>query len=118
MGWELFVETTLTPNLILNHNLRNIARVVPRGSRNPAALLVAGDAADTAFDYYRRLRQLSPAPFSAFACYDGWALASASPERFLACTDGDIESRPIKGTRPRGATLLMINNNFITFEKA
>ena len=62
------------------------------------------DAADTAFDYYRRLRQLSPAPFSAFACYDGWALASASPERFLACTDGDIESRPIKGTRPRGAT--------------
>ncbi|MGB1118312.1 MAG: anthranilate synthase component I family protein [Parvibaculales bacterium] len=62
------------------------------------------DPADSAFAYYRRMRQFSPAPFSAFATYDNWSLASASPERFLHCAHGTLESRPIKGTRPRGAT--------------
>ena len=46
---SLLVETTLTPNLILSHNLRNIARVVPRGSGNPAALLVAGKRQECRF---------------------------------------------------------------------
>ena len=59
---------------------------------------------DTSFAYYQRLRRVSPAPFSAFAVYDGWSLASASPERFLHCSNGILESRPIKGTRPRGTT--------------
>jgi para-aminobenzoate synthetase component 1 len=62
------------------------------------------DLTDTGFGYYQRLRQLSPAPFSAFAVYENWSLASASPERFLKCAAGAIETRPIKGTRPRGAT--------------
>lgn len=60
--------------------------------------------ADTPLAYYRRLRRESPAPFSAFACFDGFTLASASPERFLQAAQGDIETRPIKGTEPRGAT--------------
>ena len=59
---------------------------------------------DSGFAYYQRLRRFSPAPFSAFAVYENWSLASASPERFLHCAQGAIESRPIKGTRPRGAT--------------
>ena len=62
------------------------------------------DPTDTGFGYYQRLRRFSPAPFSAFAVYDGWSLASASPERFLHCAHGILESRPIKGTRPRGTT--------------
>ena len=62
------------------------------------------DPADSGFGYYQRLRRFSPAPFSAFAVYENWSLASASPERFLHCAHGAIESRPIKGTRPRGAT--------------
>lgn len=60
------------------------------------------NATDTAFDYYRRLRRESPAPFAAFARFDGFALASASPERFLRAENGAIESRPIKGTEARG----------------
>ena len=62
------------------------------------------NAQDSGFQYYRRLRRLSPAPFAAYACFEGFQLASASPERFLSCADGLIETRPIKGTEPRGAT--------------
>ncbi|MCF8501126.1 MAG: aminodeoxychorismate synthase component I [Rhodospirillum sp.] len=55
---------------------------------------------------YKRLRRLSPAPFAAFLRVGrGQALLSASPERFLRLgSDGWVETRPIKGTRPRGAT--------------
>ena len=58
------------------------------------------------FMLYRRLRALSPAPFSAFlTAPDGTAIASASPERFLSLdTLGRAQTRPIKGTRPRGRT--------------
>ncbi|WP_439815846.1 anthranilate synthase component I family protein [Zavarzinia sp. CC-PAN008] len=58
----------------------------------------------TPLDLYLRLRTLSPAPFAALLqCGPGLAIASASPERFLRLTpDGAIETRPIKGTRPRG----------------
>ncbi|MGE4062383.1 MAG: aminodeoxychorismate synthase component I [Rhodospirillaceae bacterium] len=58
------------------------------------------------FEVYRTLRARSPAPFGAFLnAGAGLHLLSASPERFLACdVDGRVETRPIKGTRPRGAT--------------
>ena len=56
------------------------------------------------FMLYRRLRALSPAPFGAYLSVgEGAAIASASPERFMALTrDGHVTTRPIKGTRPRG----------------
>ena len=57
------------------------------------------------FTLYRRLRELSPAPFAAFLKYGDSALLSASPEQFLKVTpEGLVETRPIKGTRRRGAT--------------
>lgn len=59
----------------------------------------------TPFDLYRRLRALSPAPFAACLSFDGTHVLSASPERFLQVSaDGHVETRPIKGTRPRGQT--------------
>ena len=52
---------------------------------------------------YRRLREVNPAPFAAYLEFDGVAIASASPERFLQVdTAGHVETRPIKGTTPRG----------------
>jgi para-aminobenzoate synthetase component 1 len=56
------------------------------------------------FDLYRRLRERSPAPFAAFLNFgDGLGIMSMSPERFLqADASGAVETRPIKGTRPRG----------------
>ena len=60
-------------------------------------------ADSSAFDLYRLLRQRTPAPFAAFLNAGDVAIMSASPERFLSLSaDGAIETRPIKGTRPRG----------------
>lgn len=54
---------------------------------------------------YRRLRRANPAPFGALLRLGGLSVLSTSPERFLSITaDRRVESRPIKGTRPRGAT--------------
>ncbi len=54
------------------------------------------------YGFYRRLREVNPAPFSAFLEMGEFAIASSSPERFLKMANGKIEARPIKGTRPRG----------------
>ena len=58
------------------------------------------------FTLYRRLRELTPAPFAAYlALADDMAIASASPERFLSLDgQGRVATRPIKGTRTRGLT--------------
>jgi para-aminobenzoate synthetase component 1 len=56
----------------------------------------------TPFTLYRRLRQLNPAPFAAYLEFGEVVIASSSPERFLSVRDGRVETRPIKGTRPRG----------------
>jgi para-aminobenzoate synthetase component I len=50
---------------------------------------------------YRRLRQRNPAPFAGYLDMGEFVLASASPERFLRVDKGEVEARPIKGTRPR-----------------
>jgi para-aminobenzoate synthetase component 1 len=55
---------------------------------------------------YRRLRRTNPAPFAAFLDYGEGIIASASPERFVRYDPAgrQVETRPIKGTRPRGET--------------
>ncbi|MFI2428220.1 aminodeoxychorismate synthase component I [Streptomyces sp. NPDC018955] len=64
--------------------------------------------ADTDLDpwqAYRCLRRVSRAPFAAFLHFGPMAVLSTSPERFLRIDrHGVMESKPIKGTRPRGAT--------------
>jgi para-aminobenzoate synthetase component I len=59
---------------------------------------------ESPFDLYRRLRRRNPAPFAAYLDYGDLAILSASPERFLRLDQERrlIETRPIKGTRPRG----------------
>jgi para-aminobenzoate synthetase component 1 len=62
------------------------------------------DALELAPGLYETLAQVSPAPFAAYLGLGDHALLSASPERFLELRGGRVETRPIKGTRPRGAT--------------
>jgi len=54
------------------------------------------------WDAYRRLRQISPAAHGACLLLPEAAILSISPERFLQLRHGRVETRPIKGTRPRG----------------
>lgn len=55
-------------------------------------------------ELYARLRQTNPAPFAGYFDLGTQAIISASPERFMRVQDGAVETRPIKGTRPRGQT--------------
>ena len=56
------------------------------------------------YELYRRLRQINPAPFANYFNFDGVSIVGASPERFLKVRGDRVETRPIKGTRPRGKT--------------
>ena len=53
---------------------------------------------------YERLRAASPVSYGAYLNLGDVKVLSASPERFLRLDGGRVETRPIKGTRPRGAT--------------
>ncbi|MCC6075510.1 aminodeoxychorismate synthase component I [Pseudomonas sp. GCM10022188] len=53
---------------------------------------------------YQTLRTACPTPFAGYLAVDGGAILSLSPERFIRVHGGQVETRPIKGTRPRGAT--------------
>ena len=58
----------------------------------------------SSYELYRDLRNISPAPFGAYLNFEDFNILSNSPERFIKCIDRKIETRPIKGTRPRGKT--------------
>jgi len=53
---------------------------------------------------YRRLMEINPSPFSAFADFGSFQIVSASPERLIRVRGDRAETRPIAGTRPKGAT--------------
>ena len=54
------------------------------------------------YDLYQKLRSINPAPFAAYLNCDEVTVLSASPERFLKLDGDRVETRPMKGTRPRG----------------
>ena len=59
-------------------------------------------ASGDALDAYLTLRKISPAPYSAFLNLPQVQILSTSPERFLSLYNKEVETKPIKGTRPRG----------------
>jgi para-aminobenzoate synthetase component 1 len=54
------------------------------------------------YELYKRLRTVNAAPFASYLNFPGVTIVSASPERFLKVQSDLVETRPIKGTRPRG----------------
>jgi para-aminobenzoate synthetase component 1 len=59
------------------------------------------EADGDAWHAYRRLRAINPAPFAAYLDLPDGKVICSSPERFLRLNDGRVETKPIKGTRPR-----------------
>lgn len=54
------------------------------------------------FSIYEKIRSINPAPFGAYLDLGEVKIISSSPERFLKIENKSVETRPIKGTRPRG----------------
>lgn len=55
------------------------------------------------YQVFEFLRRHNPSPFGGYCNYGDYQIVSASPERFLRIKDNRVETRPIKGTRRRGA---------------
>jgi para-aminobenzoate synthetase component 1 len=61
----------------------------------------SGECPSDGLAVYARLREVNPAPFSAYVKYPEFEIISSSPERFLLVEGDFVTTRPIKGTRPR-----------------
>jgi anthranilate/para-aminobenzoate synthase component I len=65
---------------------------------------VSADIGDvTAWQIYKLLSEINPSPFAAYLNMEDYCISSSSPERLVKVNDGIVETRPIAGTRPRGA---------------
>ncbi len=59
------------------------------------------------FAHYINMHIVNPAPFATYMNCGNFKISSASPERFITVKDGKVETRPIKGTRPRSGSPTM-----------
>jgi len=57
-----------------------------------------------AFSIYRGLRAVNPSPYMYFLDFGDFQVAGASPEPLLTVTGRHVSTKPIAGTRPRGAS--------------
>ena len=107
--WPLPGPAGLTSNFSREGYLRAVERAIE--------YIYAGDVyqvnlsrrllfplSESPVELYLRLRQRNPAPFAGYFDAGEFVIASSSPERFLLVQDGEVETRPIKGTRPRWPT--------------
>jgi len=69
----------------------------------------------SAYAIYKDLRHINPAPFAALMNFEDFNIICSSPERFLSIRNRRVETRPIKGTMPRGlnATEDLKNKNIL-----
>jgi para-aminobenzoate synthetase component 1 len=100
------VTSTVTSNLTSGHYaraFRRIARYIAEGDCYQVNLAqrFSASAAGDPWLAYQALRVMNPAPFAAYLSTPYAHVLSTSPERFLRVEEGRVETKPIKGTRPR-----------------
>ena len=118
-------QTELTSNFTKEKYLQSVEKVreyIRSGDIYQANLTqrFTGKTSLSSYELYRDLRRISPAPFGAFLNFDETQILSNSPERFIKFFENKIETRPIKGTRPRGKTKeedLLLQEELINSEK-
>ena len=102
---EISPFTPLAPREKFTSGVARIKEWIAAGHIYQANLSQAFTATVTGdlFSLYETLREVSPAPMAAYLKLDGHEILSSSPETFLKISGRGIETRPIKGTRPRFA---------------
>lgn len=71
-----------------------------------------------AFAHYLHIREINPAPFSAYMNFGDVKLVSTSPERFLSVRNRKVETRPIKGTISRSSCTEEDQKNKVTLSQS
>ena len=74
------------------------------------------DCAGEPWAAYQKLREQNAAPFSCYLNLPEVQILSSSPERFLKLTQGQVETKPIKGTRPRKQDELEDQQQIVSLE--
>jgi anthranilate synthase component 1 len=87
----------------------NVARIVDYVHAGDAFQVVpsqrfSAPAPVSAFSIYRGLRTINPSPYMYYLEFGDFQIAGTSPESLVKVTDGTVETRPIAGTYPRGAS--------------
>ena len=91
------------PHAAYANRFQRIKRYIAEGDCYQVNLAqrFAAQARGDAWLAYQALRVMNPTPFSAYLSTPYAQVLSASPERFLKVENGIVETKPIKGTRPR-----------------
>jgi anthranilate synthase component I len=102
-------EPTFEPNMSRPEFEAMVARIVEYVHAGDAFQVVpsqrwSAQAPVEAFSIYRGLRAVNPSPYMYFLDFEDFQIVGASPEPLLTVSDRRVSTRPIAGTRPRGAT--------------
>ena len=98
-----------TSNLSREHFEANVARIIEYVHAGDAFQVVpsqrfSAPAPAEAFSIYRGLRTINPSPYMYFLEFGDFQIAGASPEPLVKVSGRRVETRPIAGTYPRGAS--------------
>ena len=103
------VVRALEPNMSREQFEGNVARIIEYIYAGDAFQVVpsqrwSGPVPVEAFSIYRGLRAVNPSPYMYFLDFGDFEVAGASPEPLITVAGRRVSTRPIAGTRPRGAT--------------
>jgi anthranilate synthase component I len=102
-------EPTFEPNMSRPEFEAMVARIVEYVHAGDAFQVVpsqrwSAEAPVEPFSIYRGLRAVNPSPYMYFLDFEDFQIVGASPEPLLTVSGRRVSTRPIAGTRPRGAT--------------
>ena len=101
-------EPQFTSNMSPEQFKANVARIIEYVYAGDAFQVVPSQRWSApvpveAFSIYRGLRAVNPSPYMYFLDFGDFELAGASPEPLITVQGRHVSTRPIAGTRPRGA---------------
>ena len=127
---QFAVKTPITTNLSQPQYAQAFAKIKTYISNGDCyqvnlAQRFSAEVAGDSWQAYKKLRQISPAPFMAYMNLplnktEAFQVLSNSPERFIQTSGNHVETRPIKGTRPRSNNLeedLAYSKELLTSDK-